>query len=178
MSAVLLEPVTRREFDPAIEPRQQYGVIPWRTDKSGQLRVMLVTSRGRGRWIVPKGWPEQDRAPYLSAAMEAFEEAGVIGEVLPRPLASFDYVTENDEFVDEQRLVTLFSMRVVGTLTNWPERHQRKRRWFSLADAARTADDPGLARIICAVGDDPGILKRGRAVRSGEAALEQAAMPG
>ncbi|WP_153885555.1 NUDIX domain-containing protein [Microvirga tunisiensis] len=38
---------------------------------------MLVTTRGRKRWIVPKGWPVPGLQPYESAAREAFEEAGL-----------------------------------------------------------------------------------------------------
>ena len=161
MSGMALERATTWAPHEAVEPRQQYGVIPWRTAKSGELRIMLVTSRGKGRWIVPKGWQEPDRAPYMSAALEAFEEAGVIGEVVPRPLATFEYLTVSDTLDEERRLVTLFSMHVVGTLTNWPERHQRKRRWFGLAEAANVVDDPELASVIAALDRDPGILKKG-----------------
>ena len=143
---------------------QQYGVLPWREDKHGNVQVLLITSRTRGRWIVPKGWPMRHRAPYLSAALEAFEEAGVIGEVLSHPLASYHSVKEGDDGGTHHRRVTLFSFRVVGTLTHWPEQGQRKRRWFSLAEAAGTVDDPELARIVRAINRDPQLLmkKEGR----------------
>ena len=52
---------------------------------------MLVTSRGRQRWIIPKGWPHKGRAPHRSAAREAFEEAGVVGKVRRRPVGTFSY---------------------------------------------------------------------------------------
>ncbi len=143
---------------------QQYGVLPWRKGKHGNVQVLLITSRTRGRWIVPKGWPIRHRAPYLSAALEAFEEAGVIGEVQSHPLASYHYVKEGDDGGTHHRRVTLFSLRVVGTLTNWPERGQRKRRWFDLAEAADTVDDAELGRIVRAIQRDPQLLmkKEGR----------------
>ena len=52
---------------------------------------MLVTSRGTGRWIIPKGWPMKRKAPHAAAAREALEEAGVVGEVQSSPLGSYSY---------------------------------------------------------------------------------------
>jgi 8-oxo-dGTP pyrophosphatase MutT (NUDIX family) len=42
-----------------------------------EIEVMLVTSRGSRRWIIPKGWPKRGILPHDTAAKEAFEEAGV-----------------------------------------------------------------------------------------------------
>ena len=137
---------------------QQYGVLPWRKGRDGKVQILLITSRGRGRWIVPKGWPIRDRAPYMAAALEAFEEAGVIGEVVSQPLASYHYAKDDEDGTKLLRRVTLFGLRVVGTLTNWPERGQRKRRWFSLADAAEAAADPELSTLIRAIRDEPQML--------------------
>jgi 8-oxo-dGTP pyrophosphatase MutT (NUDIX family) len=59
---------------------KQSGVIPYRK-KQGKIEVMLITSRNKGRWIIPKGVIEPDLNPRASAAKEAFEEAGVQGDV-------------------------------------------------------------------------------------------------
>lgn len=130
---------------------RQYGAIPWRKDRRGRMRVLLVTSRGRGRWIVPKGWPAADRPPYLSAAMEAFEEAGVIGDIMTHPLAGYHYVKEAADGSLQQRHVTLYGLRVRGTLTNWPERAERRRRWFDPEEAAGAVDNAQLAQAIRAI---------------------------
>lgn len=140
---------------PSTHVEQHYGVLPWRKDKHGHIEVLLITSRGGGRWIVPKGWPAKGRAPYLSAALEAFEEAGVIGETRSLPFASYNYVKPGEDGAQRRRRVTLFSHRVVGTLTNWPERKQRKRRWFSLAEAADAVGDPELGQIIRTIREEP-----------------------
>ncbi|MEW9612904.1 NUDIX hydrolase [Shinella sp. S4-D37] len=130
---------------------QQYGVIPWRKDRRGRMRVLLVTSRGRGRWVVPKGLPRKDRPPYLSAAMDAFAEAGVIGDILTHPLAGYRYAREVADGTQQRCHVTLFGLRVRGTLTNWPERAQRMRAWFDPEEAAGMVQNAELARAICAV---------------------------
>ena len=71
--------------------RVQYAALPYRPTGASGTEVMLVTSRGRQRWIIPKGWPHSGRAPCDSAAREAFEEAGILGEVGRRSVGSFRY---------------------------------------------------------------------------------------
>lgn len=44
---------------------QQYAALPWRISRDGFLEVLLVTTRRRSRWIVPKGW----RAVMVSAGV-------------------------------------------------------------------------------------------------------------
>jgi 8-oxo-dGTP pyrophosphatase MutT (NUDIX family) len=55
-------------------------VIPYRI-RDGKIEVMLITSSTRKRWIIPKGMIEPDMTPQDSAAKEAWEEAGIIGQV-------------------------------------------------------------------------------------------------
>ena len=69
----------------------QYAALPYRAKGKSQLEIMLVTSRGTRRWIIPKGWPKRGMPPYDTAAKEAFEEAGVIGKVRKRPIGSYPY---------------------------------------------------------------------------------------
>lgn len=142
-------------------PLQQYGALPWRRDRRGRLRVLLVTSRGRGRWIVPKGWPAEDRPPYLGAALEAFEKAGVIGDILTQPLSGYLDVKETADGTPQQRHVTLFGLRVRATLTHWPGRGQRMRAWFDPHEAADAVDNARLAEIIRGF-DDRGPAMEGR----------------
>ncbi len=132
-------------------PLRQYGALPWRKDPRGRTRILLVTSIGRGRWIVPKGRPASDRPPYLSAAMDAFEEAGVIGDIQTHPLVDYDYVRQTAHGGLQDCHVTVFGLRVRGTLTNWPERSQRMRSWFDTEEAADIVDNADLARAILAL---------------------------
>ena len=57
----------------------QYGALPFSITETGEIRVLLVTTRGRGGWIIPKGWPIRKLTAAASAAREAYEEAGLIG---------------------------------------------------------------------------------------------------
>jgi hypothetical protein len=39
----------------------QFATLPWRLSEGGTHQVMLLTSRGMGRWVIPKGWPMKGR---------------------------------------------------------------------------------------------------------------------
>ena len=54
--------------------RVQYGALPYRFSQDAALEILLVTTRGTRRWIVPKGWPIKGLRPAKSAAREAFED--------------------------------------------------------------------------------------------------------
>ena len=127
---------------------RQYGALPWRLGRSSALEVLLVTSRRRGRWIVPKGWPVKGRSAAQSAAREAFEEAGVIGRACPVPVGDYVYDKVGQDGMVEPCRVTLFSLHVRGTLTNWRERGQRERRWCSAEDAPDMVAEPELSRLM------------------------------
>jgi 8-oxo-dGTP pyrophosphatase MutT (NUDIX family) len=57
-------------------------VLPYRFDSAGETEVMLLTSRGSGRWVIPQGWPMIGRKPRVVATTEARQEAGVTGIVV------------------------------------------------------------------------------------------------
>ena len=67
----------------------QYGCLPWRR-VGDAVEVMLITSRGTGRWVIPKGWPMVGVSGAESAAQEALEEAGVVGSTA-NAIGSYPY---------------------------------------------------------------------------------------
>lgn len=128
--------------------RHQFGVLPWRINGAGKISILLVTSRRRQRWIIPKGWPLKNKAPGVAAAQEAFEEAGIIGDIYPQPITDYRYMKLMEDGSNEECLVTVFSMKVYGTLINWKEQRERKRRWFSVEEASQRLDDQELAEFV------------------------------
>jgi 8-oxo-dGTP pyrophosphatase MutT (NUDIX family) len=125
----------------------QYAALPFATDASGTLRVLLVTSRETRRWVIPKGWPMKGRKPHKAAAREAFEEAGVVGKVAKRPIAAFDYWKRRETTFSLCR-VDVFALAVERLEPQWPEQHERDRGWFDLATAASLVEEPGLQLIL------------------------------
>lgn len=112
------------------------------------MEILLITTRRTGRWILPRGWPVKAKTPAQTAAQEAFEEAGVIGSVDPRPIGAYCYVKTLRDGSQSDCLVTLFSLQVRGTLVNWPEQEERTRRWLGLAQACQATADRQLAGLL------------------------------
>nr|WP_289069582.1 NUDIX hydrolase [uncultured Aliiroseovarius sp.] len=126
--------------------RTQFGALPFRI-KNGKVEILLITSRGTGRWIIPKGWPMDGETPAGSAATEAFEEAGVEGTISHDVLGFYSYTKNHDG----QRLpcvVAVFPLKVKKQLKSFPEKGQRRRKWVSQKKAAQLVWEPELRRII------------------------------
>jgi predicted phosphate transport protein (TIGR00153 family) len=126
----------------------QYGVLPYRVDGEGKLEILLITSRERRRWVVPKGNPIPYLLNYESAAREAFEEAGVEGPISTVPIGSYRYEKRRRPGGAAPALVNLYPLLVTREAAAWPERDQRERRWFSPAAAAEAVDEEELSVII------------------------------
>ena len=69
---------------------RQAGAIPFRRGPEG-LRVLLITSRDTGRWVIPKGHVETGQTAAIAAAVEAYEEAGLVGVMSDFPLGFYTY---------------------------------------------------------------------------------------
>lgn len=131
----------------ADEPLRQHAALAFRQE-DGMIRVVLITSRGTGRWVLPKGHAEKHLSGPELAAKEAFEEAGVIGRVGKTPLGSYHYAKLLAPGVARDSLVQVFPLAVSVILESWPEQEQRERRWFTLAQAAMLVDEPALMAML------------------------------
>lgn len=127
--------------------RTQFAALCYRV-KGNKVQVLLITSRRSGRWIVPKGWPINHMTPQESAAQEAWEEAGVMGRVDPRPLGLFSYTKFSLDDEDLPCVAMVYALRVKSLSKDFPEAGQRKRRWVSRKKAAALVGEPELARIL------------------------------
>jgi len=128
--------------------RVQYAALPFRRGAHSRTQVMLVTSRETGRWIIPKGWPKKRKAPYASAAREALEEAGVIGQVGRDPIGSYSYKKRLKSGAVVACEVQVFPLEVKNQQKTRPEKGERELRWFSPTNAARAVQEPVLREII------------------------------
>lgn len=127
--------------------RTQFGAICWRVQHD-KVQVLLVTSRRRKRWIVPKGWPVDGATPVEAAETEAWEEAGVTGRARPICLGIYSYIKYLDEESDLPCVVALFPVKVKKMHREWPEQRARRRKWVSPKAAARMVDDRELSDIL------------------------------
>jgi 8-oxo-dGTP pyrophosphatase MutT (NUDIX family) len=124
----------------------QYAALPWR--RNNGVEILLITSRQTKRWVIPKGWPMADLAPHESAALEAFEEAGVDGNVVRSPLGHYDYLKRLKDGTDVAVRVDVFALEVIKRHETWPEQGERTARWFPAEAAAQAVGEPELAALI------------------------------
>ncbi len=125
----------------------QVAAIPIRRSQDGTVEVLLITSRQTRRWVVPKGWPWRRIEDHDAAAGEAWEEAGVRGLPVRESIGTFTYdKRRNGDLLPLKVLVYL--LEVIEIAESWPEAEERRRAWFSPAEAADLVDEPELQELL------------------------------
>ena len=132
----------------------QVGALCWRRHRKG-VQVLLITSRETGRWVIPKGGIISGKDAGASAALEAWEEAGVQGQLSTEVLGSFDYDKLFRKRHEALRCeVQVFPLHVERLVAKFPERGQRRRKWFKPAKAAVQVMEPALRALLAALAED------------------------
>ena len=134
---------------------EQVGALPYRM-AGAATSILLVTSRPTGRWVVPKGNLMIGKTPHEAAAIEAEEEAGVRGRISPLPIGEYQYAKILPDGSSVPALVTLFPLEVEQELARWKEIDQRRRQWFTAAEAAVLVEEVELGELIHRFGEGHG----------------------
>lgn len=121
---------------------KQSGVIPYRV-RNGKIEVLLISNCRRQHWVIPKGGISKAMTPPDSAAKEAWEEAGVIGQVDANQIGTYNYQKRGDTY-----RVEVFLLPVKTVLSDWPEASFRKRQWLSVTKAVKRVEQAELKRIL------------------------------
>ncbi|KQU75892.1 NUDIX hydrolase [Aminobacter sp. DSM 101952] len=146
----LVERIRRLFGAPAC--RLQVAALPWHRTASRAIEIMLITSRDTGRWVLPKGWPEDSERLCETAAREASEEAGLSGSVDTHEAGRYFYTKELGSGERVACEVLVYPLEVRKVAEKWKERRQRTRKWVSPAEAARMVNEPDLCRLISSFG--------------------------
>lgn len=129
--------------------RLQFAALCYRNgDDASGVEILLITSRGTGRWVIPKGWPMNGKLAHAVAEREALEEAGVKGKAETKPLGTYGYMKGLDSGFEIPCKVQVHALKVSGFANNYKEKGQREMAWFSCEDAASRVDEPGLKELI------------------------------
>jgi 8-oxo-dGTP pyrophosphatase MutT (NUDIX family) len=131
----------------AMEFSRQVGALPVLRGPDGTLLVLLVTTLQTQRWIIPKGWPWPGQQDCASAAAEAREEAGVLGEARAASIGAYTYEKRRPSGRVPVE-VTVYLLEVQEELETWPECERRQRAWFTLAAAAEAVREPQLRALL------------------------------
>jgi 8-oxo-dGTP pyrophosphatase MutT (NUDIX family) len=109
----------------------------------GGVEVLMITSRRRARWIIPKGVIDLGSTAEESACREAYEEAGIQGDISSAPIGEYQYSKWGGICT-----VKVFTLEVQTLLETWPEASIRQRQWLSIEEAADAVEEPELQRLI------------------------------
>ena len=127
--------------------RTQFSALCYRI-VADAVQVCLITSRGTGRWILPKGWPMHKQTPADAAATEAWEEAGVIGVESDACIGVYSYARLRDGEDDLPCLAMLYPVKVKKLKKKYPEYKHRRRKWVSRKKAAKMVHERALGKLI------------------------------
>ena len=121
---------------------RQSGVMAYRLEQN-ELKILLITSRHRKRWIIPKGIIDFGFSPQESAEKEAFEEAGIKGLIDPRKIGEYQFLKWGGQVT-----VEVFLFKVTDEQDFWPESSFRQRKWVTIEEAEQLVDLEGLRKIL------------------------------
>lgn len=128
-------------------PILQVATLCWRDNGAG-TEILLIRSLDTNRWILPKGWPMRGKTLAQAAEIEAWEEAGVRGEIAAESIGYFTTEKRRGSGVKQPARVQVYSLRVTGISDEFPESHLRKSQWFSVAEALKKLSEPDLDALI------------------------------
>lgn len=133
--------MTRRSH-PTQPQLAQVCVIPFRPVED-TWEYCLITSLKKKRWIFPKGIVDPGETPVESALKEAWEEAGLRGEIVSGPVGSFRY-----EKWEMELTVDVLMMQVAHAEQEWPEAQLRQRVWLRGRETSERLDRRELREIF------------------------------
>ena len=125
------------------------GALPFQKSGNAALEVLLVRRRGQHFWSLPKGRLMPPLQLHEVASVEAFEEAGVEGQIRSQAVGSFLHSKQSNTrgSLREVVEVVVFPLAVETLHIEWPEMEMRERRWFEHRRAVELVG-PGQLRAL------------------------------
>ncbi|MCS4095177.1 8-oxo-dGTP pyrophosphatase MutT (NUDIX family) [Rhizobium sp. BK176] len=90
----------------------------------------------------------EGKAPHASAAIEAWEEAGVRGKVGKKPVGRYTYLKLLSDGDVVPCMVDIFQIEIKTEAADFKERGQRALAWVSPNEAARRVREVELKSIL------------------------------
>ena len=138
-----VKPRPTKKVSPKAKRIQQSGSAPYIV-YGDEIRVMLVTPSAGGGWILPKGNIAKSMDTLKSAAKEAFEEAGVVGECENNVLGVINF----NKTAAGIASVRIYPLAIERILPRWEEEGTRSRRLFLIDRAIRIMKTEESAEVL------------------------------
>ncbi|WP_367647852.1 NUDIX hydrolase [Ruegeria arenilitoris] len=129
----------------------------------GRPKVLLITSRYTGRWIMPKGWPMDGEQDWRTVEIEALAEAGLEDTVSRKPIGEFENAKTFNDGTSVQVKATVYPLYIDKVKRRWKERHERKRHWLSPKGTAKALKQPELEDLLLDLKNNP---RKNRSIRA------------
>ena len=128
--------------------RLQFAALCYR-GRGDDREYLLITSRDTGRWIIPKGWPIRGLKSNEAALREAWEEAGVRNsKATTNPVGTYAYLKRQASGLEVPVEALVYAVAVEDLSEDFPESHERTRRWVDPVAAAEMVNEPELKSIF------------------------------
>ena len=128
---------------------QKAAAIPFCRRDDG-VYLCLIRRRDSGYWSIPKGFIDPGDTREETALNEAWEEAGLRGQLVGEAIGTYQYVKFRSKLT-----VAVYVMEVHAEERDWQEARLRERRWHPLDEAMTLLEghpvQPLLARAIAIV---------------------------
>lgn len=146
--------------------RMVAGCVALNSDKTEV--IMIQSTSSRKEWILPKGGIEMDEVDFRSTARrETWEESGVVGEIerylgkieSTRPSKKCEGAEEDNKKALNFLEFYFYEMRVTELADEYPEKHKRRRKWFTYTQAKNELERGDRSELLEA-------LKRSRIIKT------------
>ncbi|CAN8103389.1 unnamed protein product [Discula destructiva] len=117
--------------------RQVAGVVPLNADKT---KVLMIRSKKRKGWVLPKGGWETDETETEAATREAWEEAGIV-IAIEYDLGEIPEMRAPKKGASVVCMYRFYEATVSKEYKDWPEADKRERRWMSYNEAREALKD-------------------------------------
>lgn len=114
-------------------------------ESEGQIKIVLVSTI-KGNWTLPKGVIDPGDSPQEAAIREAWEEAGIEGEMDSHEFARFQ-----QKKWEGICTIRVYRMSIKLILDKWPEQDTRERKIVSVNDALQIIvkrQKPVIAKLL------------------------------
>lgn len=125
---------------------QQAGALAW-MEHQLETKIWIVTSRRTRRWVLPKGGIDPGMTASEAAAQEAFEEAGLIGDMSHTDIGGYRIPKIRPPLIWTLE-VAVYPMRVETVLDDWLESDQRTRKLVTLDEASELIVEPEIVLFL------------------------------
>lgn len=120
-------------------------MVPLTADKK---YVLLIKSKKRSGWVIPKGGWETDETETAAAMREAWEEAGIEIQI-DYDLGEIPETRPPKKSTSIKCTYRFYEATVIREHADWPEAEKRDRKWMTYSEAKDALKDrPELLQAL------------------------------